>query len=166
MKHVFLTDHAKERLAERTTISPKNYQWYVDQAFEKGLDSCMFKEPMKSYLESLCHDQGQFVAKVYGGRVYIFNNDHGSRLLTVYDLEDQYRKVDDYKIHTNEYLNYCIIKLTEKKSGKEYFWSVNNNLTTDLEDAAEFKNQISANKFIYNNFAFDYYLDDYSLEII
>lgn len=166
MKHVAITDHAKERLAERTTISPKNYQWYVDEAFKNGSDYSEFKGDLKIYIEKLCHDQGQFIAKIYGKRIYIFNNDHGHRLLTLYDIPEEYSNLDKYKIHANEYITDCRIRLTEKKSGKEYYWSQYNRLTTDPEEMREFKNQISANKYIHNNYSLDYYLDDYILEVV
>lgn len=166
MKKIFITDHAKERFQQRTTISEKNYQWYTDEAFKHDLESAEFTGTLKSYLESLCHDQGQFVAKVFHNIIFIFNNNCGHRLVTVYPLPDEYKKLDDFKLHSNE-LFPCKIKLIHKETGQEYYWGKYNRFAfdDDIDDIATFKNQVSANGYIKNNNALDSYLDYYDIEL-
>lgn len=165
-KQIFITDHAKVRLAERTTLKPIDWEYYTKKAFTEGLETSAFEDPLRSYLKELCHNQGQFVAKVYNRIVYIFNNNHGSRLITVYPIDEQYSDTEKYRIRIDDLQSFCKIQLTNKRTGDIFYWSVMNNLTTNLDEIKEFKNQISANNFINNNFALDYYLDDYKVEIV
>lgn len=161
---VYLTDHSKVRFDERTNISAASRTDVATAAFKKGYEFAEFKEPLATFLKSISYDDGKYVAKIYKEYVYIFNNYHGHRLLTVYSIPEEYLPVEKYLIPENE-LESCMIALTSKKDGKILFWSECSAPTDDICEALEFKTQIRAQNYINNNKELDLYKDKYEIEI-
>ena len=162
-KKVFLTNHSKERFGERTGYDPSQYSKIASTAFKKGLGFSRFNGAMSDFLKALNFGDGRYVAKVYDGKVFIFNNSFGHRLLTVYSVPAELLPVDQYVIPQEELTPCCII-LLDKNGCDDYYWS-EFGPTKNLEDAVEFKSKVKANNYITNNRDLSKYLNDYNIEL-
>lgn len=161
-KKIYLTTHSKERLQQRTDYSNAEYERRAATAFKKGYESTAFTGKLAEYLQSLCHNQGAYVAKIYDDVIYIFNNYCGHRLLTAYKVPEEYLPIDAFFVKRKT-LSRCNIILEDRETGKIYYWSEYNDLTEDIEEAAEFSSQPKAKNFINNNGSLQNYIDKYEI---
>ena len=159
---IYLTNHSKDRLQQRTDYDAAEYEKLANTAFKKGYGATDFTGKLSDYIQSLCSMQGAYVAKVYDGVIYIFNNHLGHRLLTAYKVPEEYLPISKFLIDSKS-LCRCNIILEDKKTKESFYWSVYNDLTEDINDAAEFNNQPKARNFINNNGSLQAYKDRYEI---
>jgi len=164
-KDVKLTKHSKDRFNQRTDFNETVRQQNAKKAFRSGYEFSNFVDPVYSFLKGICYESGRYVAKIYKDYIYIFNNENGHRLLTVYKVPDQYLPLDKYLIK-NEELARCWIALENKATGELSYWSECGGIAENLEDILEFRNQIAAENYINNNMELKKYRKDYKITVM
>lgn len=159
---IYLTNHSKKRLQQRTDYNVAEYEKLANIAFRKGYEAMDFVGELSDYIQSLCSKQGAYVAKVYNGVIYIFNNYLGHRLLTVYKVPEEYLPTNKFLIDSKS-LCRCNIILEDRETKESFYWSMDNDLTEDIDCAAEFSSQPKARNFINNNGSLQAYQDRYEI---
>lgn len=147
-KKVYLTRHSKIRGEQRLAGGVSADK--AAKAFKKGKEFSSFKGELSEYIRQKCSDNGRYVAKVYDDALYIFENRLGCRLLTVYKLPEELLPIEKYLIENDELEPKCIM-LTDKLTGKIAYLTEFGEITEDICEAVEFKNQKKAANYLANN---------------
>ncbi len=93
MSCVIITDHARARYKERTSLSKSKIERDAELAWEKGVRFDEVSGSLRRYIDSQ-HFGSKMAAliRIWNGRVYIFKvNDDKKTLITVYDLPEKHR---------------------------------------------------------------------------
>ncbi len=91
MSCVTLTEHAKERFNDRTSVKKSAVEKNAERAFENGVDRTEVSGGLRRYLDKKFHSRDCYrVLKVYCGYVYVFGG--GGQLITMFELPVEYMK--------------------------------------------------------------------------
>lgn len=161
-KKVYLTRHSKVRYDERTDIHD-GQEANAQVAFNKGLEFSNFIDPVKSFLNEKSGSDGRYVAKIYEGNVYVFENRLGHRLLTVYKVPEEYLPIDKYLLKSED-MGEAVIVLTDKETDEYFFWN-EDEPTDSILDALIFNNQVKAANYLKNNRELQELMDNYNIEV-
>ena len=94
MLHLVATTHACQRARERLSWHARTVSRMLERVFYFGAGAADCPRPLQRYLDTLPHEPGQNVIRVYGQLVFIFARDQDTAtalLLTVYALPAPYR---------------------------------------------------------------------------
>lgn len=87
---MIITDHARARYKERTSIPKSRIEKDAEMAWKNGVRWDEVSGRLRRYIDSQ-HFESKILAeiRIYCGRVYVFKND---RLITIYELPPKYRR--------------------------------------------------------------------------
>lgn len=92
MSCVIITDHAKARIKERTSMSKKSVEKNVESAKINGIKREETSGSLRRYLDSIFFKKMTANnIRIYCGMVYVFS---GDVLITTFRLPEKYRKTE------------------------------------------------------------------------
>ena len=91
MSCVSITEHAKERFKERTSVKKSVSEKNAEKAFENGIDRTEISGGLRRYLDRKYYAKECYrTLKIYCGYVYIFGA-NGS-LITMFEIPVEFKK--------------------------------------------------------------------------
>ncbi len=99
MSCVVITDHARARYKERTTLSKSRIEKDAEQAWKNGVRFDEVSGSLRRYIDSQ-HFGSKMLAeiRIWNGMVYVFK---GETLITVFDLPKKHRaKGIEYRVRS------------------------------------------------------------------
>lgn len=147
---LIISDHAKLRFQERTTLT-KNEQHNITQnAYKHGHAISRFVEPFFTYLNERQLNGHYYSVRVYDRYIFVFDNQK-KVLVTIYPIPDEYLPIENF---LHEHSTPTIIMLVPKdKSLATLFVMEGEKFTEDIAKALEFKNREKALNYIKNNYS-------------
>ena len=145
-----VTDHAKQRITERTDISLSDIKKLSKHIYKYGYRLSRFTGDLHTYINSKQIDGGHYSIRVFNNYIYIFDSEL-KRLLTVYPIPEEYLPVSNY---FNTESSPCIIWVRSPEGVSQYISEgVNgsNMLTDDIGRAVEFHTKQKAINYVKNN---------------
>ena len=143
--HRPVTDHARQRITERTSLSLSRFKKKASYIFKHGYKLSRFIDPLYSYLCSKRIDGGFYDIRVWETYVFIYDT-RQKRLLTVYPVPEEYLPVDNFLVNSG---SPCILWLC--KDGVSCYVCEGDSLTDDIGEAIEFRTKQKAMNYIKNN---------------
>lgn len=91
MSGINVTNHAKQRIKERTGINMKGVERSAENAMEKGLKHCELNGSLRKYVDGLyLREKKANNMRIYSQHVYMFRND---TLITIIPLPHRYHSL-------------------------------------------------------------------------
>ena len=140
-----VTDHAKQRITERTDIPLSNAKRISDHVFKNGYKLRVFTGDLYDYLCSKRIDGGHYDIRVWEDYIYIYDTQQ-KRLLTVYPIPTEFLPISDY---FNRSSSPSIIWV--RGFGTSQYVCEGDMLTDDIGLAVEFRTVQKAKNYIKNN---------------
>ena len=140
-----VTDHAKQRITERTSIPLSEAKKIAKHVFKNGFKLRQFSGEFYDYLCGKRIDGGQYDIRVWEDMVYIYDT-RQKRLLTVYPIPTEFLPISDY---FNRSSSPSIIWV--RGFGTSQYVCEGDMLTDDIGLAIEFGTVQKAKNYIKNN---------------
>lgn len=88
-----ITNHASNRLKERSGLNKKSQQRIVDKAFELGMSHNETKGNLNKWISKLflSHKKAGCI-KLYGDKAYLFTNKESKTLITIIQIPNNLKK--------------------------------------------------------------------------
>lgn len=144
--HKPVTDHAKQRISERTSLPLKNFKNVSSHIYKHGYRIRSFSGELYEYLNGKQLNGGQFAVRVYEDNIFIFDSEQG-RLLTVYPVPERFLPISRFREVASAP---CIIWVKGIDGSSQYVCECNM-LTEDIGEAVEFRTRQKANNYVKNN---------------